>query len=96
MNWDEKFINLQKISTELNIGLDSLVFDDSPFERELIKNKLPSVNIIDVPNDSSKYIQVLEDSEYFDTYSISSEDKKRNLIYRQEKKGKFFEIHPKI
>ena len=89
VNWDEKFINLQKISTELNIGLDSLVFfDDSPFERELIRNKLPSVNIIDVPNDSSKYIQVLEDSEYFDTYSISSEDKKRNLIYRQEKKRK--------
>ena len=26
VNWDEKFINLKKISKDLNIGLDSLVF----------------------------------------------------------------------
>ena len=91
VNWNEKFINLKKISNDLNIGLDSLVFfDDNPFERELIKKKLPEVSVIDVPKDSSKYIKALEDSELFDTFSISSEDRKRNIIYNQEKKRKVF------
>ena len=71
--------------------MDSLVFfDDNPFERELIKKKLPEVSVIDVPKDSSKYIKALEDSELFDTFSISSEDRKRNIIYNQEKKRKVF------
>ena len=88
----KKFINLKKISNDLNIGLDSLVFDDNPFERELIKKKLPEVSVIDVPKDSSKYIKALEDSELFDTFSISSEDRKRNIIYNQEKKEKFLKV----
>ncbi len=91
VNWDEKFINLQKISHELNIGLDSMVFfDDSPFERELIKKKLPEVTVLDVPNDSSKYVNIIENSELFDSLIISAEDKKRNKLYSQEKKRKKF------
>ena len=42
----DKIINLKEISTELNIGLDSLVFiDDAPFEINLIKEQLPQVAV---------------------------------------------------
>ena len=44
INWKDKASNLQEIAEELNIGLDAIVFiDDSPFELNLIMDKLPEV-----------------------------------------------------
>ena len=35
INWKSKYINIQEISKELNIGLNSFVFvDDNPSERK--------------------------------------------------------------
>lgn len=44
INWDNKPKNIKKISKELNIELDSMVFvDDSDFEIQSIKSLLPEV-----------------------------------------------------
>ena len=47
VNWDNKPINIIKISETLNIGLDSIVFiDDSDFEVESVRELLPDVTAI--------------------------------------------------
>jgi FkbH-like protein len=44
INWKDKVSNLKEIAEELNIGLDAIVFvDDSDFELNLIKEKLPEI-----------------------------------------------------
>lgn len=50
VNWSDKAENLESIAGELNIGLDALVFvDDSPFECEAIRSRLPMVKTLQVP-----------------------------------------------
>ena len=46
MNWKEKYLNINEISSDLNIGLDSFVFwDDNPIERNKVKNNLKEVYV---------------------------------------------------
>ena len=46
-NWDNKADNIIKISDNLNIGLDSMVFvDDSPFEISAVESSLPEVTTV--------------------------------------------------
>lgn len=85
-NWDDKASNLKKISSELNIGTDSLVFfDDNPAERELIRKYLPEVEVIDVPDNPADYVKVLEQSFAFDWLQITKEDLQRNYSYYNNK-----------
>lgn len=47
INWNNKADNIKKISDELNIGLDSIVFiDDSEFEINSVRTILPEVTCI--------------------------------------------------
>ena len=88
-NWNDKASNIIEISKELNIGLDSIVFfDDSTHEREWIKNQLPEVNVIDVPNNPLLYKKILFESGYFNKLTISEEDKIRPVLLEMEKKRK--------
>ena len=88
-NWDDKASNIIKISEELNIGLDSIVFfDDSKHEREWVKNQLPEVNVIDVPNNPLLYKKTLLESTYFNKLFLSEEDKVRPVLFEMEKERK--------
>lgn len=87
INWNDKASNLKEIAKELNIGLDSLVFfDDNQVERELIKLTLPEVSVVEVPKDSSKYVQALQEYIGFEQLDITREDTKRNQMYEENKK----------
>ncbi len=47
VNWNSKVENLKKISTFLNINLDSMVFiDDSPVEVSVVNKELPEITSI--------------------------------------------------
>lgn len=47
VNWDNKADNIRQLASELNIGLDSIVFiDDSEFEINMVKELLPEVTAI--------------------------------------------------
>jgi FkbH-like protein len=83
-NWDDKALNIQKIAKNLNIGLDSIVFfDDNPVEREFIRQNLPEVSVPELPNeDPVLYSQTLLHAGYFETVSLSSEDKNRSHLYK--------------
>jgi len=81
-NWNDKPTNLQAISTELSLGLESLVFvDDNPFERELVRKTLPQVAVPEMPSDPAFYVQALSAAGYFEAISFSSEDSSRASYY---------------
>ena len=92
INWNDKVSNLKEISEELNFGLENFVFiDDDPINREFVRTSLPQIMTIDLPNDPAKYAQILEEMNDFDVLKITDEDKKRGIMYSQQKERKFFE-----
>lgn len=89
INWDDKVNNLRSISDEINIGLDSMVFfDDDEFNRNLVMQYLPEVEVVDIPEDPSRYIKTLTDLSFFDSLSYTEEDAKKGEMYADEKKRK--------
>jgi FkbH-like protein len=85
VNWSPKSENLREIAAELNIGVDALVhFDDSPVERAEIAANVPEVRLVDVPADPLGYERALHDCGYFDTTTISQEDRQRVEMYRAQ------------
>ena len=84
-NWNDKASNIKEIQAILNIGFDSMVFiDDNPFERNLVKQLLPDVEVPDLPEDPSQFLKTLQSLNIFETVGISDEDKKRTELYREE------------
>lgn len=84
-NWDDKAENIRKISAELNVGLDSMVFlDDNPFERNLVRELLPDVIVPELPEDPADYVRAICELNLFETVAFSTEDSKRAEMYRQE------------
>lgn len=91
VNWDDKVSNLQVIAETLNIGLDSLVFvDDSDFEINLIREQLPQVLCMQVPEAIYDYPAKL--GEIINTYFYFSESKadldKTNQYKQQAERAK--------
>jgi FkbH-like protein len=88
-NWDDKPGNLLKIANELNIGLDSMVFfDDSPFERNMVRQLAPEVAVIEAPKDPSLYSATLLNSGWFESFKVLDEDLLRNEQYKQNEQRK--------
>lgn len=92
INWDNKITNLVSIAEELNIGLDSIVFwDDDPMNRELIKQRLPEVLVVDVPRDPSLYANTLRSLNDFNTFQITEEDRQKGKMYAAQHQRKQIE-----
>lgn len=86
-NWEDKVQNIRFIAHQLNIGIDSLVFfDDNPAERERVRDALPSVEVIDVPDDPACYAKALSDAGAFDWIQITEEDRNRARTYQTNQK----------
>ncbi len=82
-NWTDKATNIRNIASELNIGLDSLVFiDDNPAERAWIRQELPSVEVPEVTDDPMSFIEALSDGGYFEGVSVTEEDRLRAEQYQ--------------
>lgn len=88
INWKNKVINLHEISKELNIGLDSIVFvDDSPFEINLIREQLPEITVLQVPERLFNYPKLLrENLGLFYKSASTDEDKNKTLMFKQQAK----------
>ena len=88
INWENKAFNLQEIANELNIGLDSLVFiDDSKFEIDFVREHLPDVTTLQVPDRTYEYPEYFrENLSLFYKYQNTNEDKKRLELYKDEQK----------
>ncbi len=81
-NWSDKASNIKLISKELNIGIDSLVFfDDNPTERALVKEFLPEVKVVEVPEDPALYVRALDQAFCFEWVQLTAEDISRVHSY---------------
>ena len=93
INWNNKVSNMYEIAQELNIGLDSIVFfDDDPVNRELMRTSLPDILTVELPKDSSEYVNTLHELPEFSMFEITDEDSKRSEMYTQQQTRKEFEI----
>lgn len=86
VNWVDKATNLREIAQELNIGLNSFVFvDDSSFEVNLIKEQLPEVKVLQVPNRLHDYPKLFRDNvKLFYNLSHTKEDQDKAEIYKKQ------------
>ncbi len=86
-HWEPKVSSLRRIADALCLGLDTLVFfDDNPAERELIRQTLPEVEVVDVPDDPAEYVRALEAGLWFEAVTVLKEDLQRTQQYQQEQK----------
>lgn len=86
INWQDKAQNILELSTELNLGLQSVVFlDDNPVERGRVREALPEVFVPDWPADPTHYPRALESLGCFDSPRITAEDAERNAMYATER-----------
>jgi FkbH-like protein len=86
INWLPKVENIKEIAVELNIGLDSFVFvDDSNFEIESVKQMLPQVTCIQVPEEPADLPDAFAAPRLFDRLSVTSEDLARTAMASQER-----------
>ena len=82
-NWNDKVHNIRLIAEQINIGVDSLVFvDDNPFERALVRQELPMVAVPEVSDDPTNFPQILADAGYFESITVTAEDRERTAQYQ--------------
>ncbi len=83
INWNEKYINIEELSIDLDLGLSSFVFwDDNPLEREKIRKMLPEVNVVEPPLEISDWPQYLKDLFEFKNFTVTLDDLKKNDQYK--------------
>nr|AIS85751.1 FkbH like protein [Verrucosispora sp. MS100047] len=84
-NWRPKHENLRTLTEDLNLGLDSVVFvDDSPFEQGLVRRELPEVAVVAVDDEPADHVGRLLADGWFDTVTLTAEDRQRPGLYRAE------------
>ena len=84
-NWEPKVDNLRRIAADLRLGLDSFVFfDNDPFERDFVREFLPEVEVVDVPDDPSDYVAALQSGLWFETAALTKDDEHRKSRYVAE------------
>ena len=82
-NWNSKDINLLSIADEVGLLPESLVFiDDNPAERYIIAEQVKGVIAPDI-GESHQFIQRLDRCGFFETTYFSSDDLKRNEMYKE-------------
>ena len=84
VNWSDKAANLESIALELNIGLESIVFvDDSRFECEAVRSRLPAVETLQVPAKLFEYPQLVRQiQELFALDDLSTDGPTKTEQYR--------------
>ncbi|NOZ34225.1 MAG: HAD-IIIC family phosphatase [Chlorobi bacterium] len=90
VNWKNKAENLREIATDLNLGIDSLVFvDDSDFEINLIKEQVPEITTVQVPKKLHIYpAEIRKKFSLFFKNVITEEDKRKTEMYANQVKRK--------
>ena len=86
INWDDKPKNMLSIASELNIGLDSIMFiDDNLAERSLMKSTLPEVEILDLPEDPAHYVKALKECYRFWPVQLTKDDADKKRYFSMDR-----------
>lgn len=84
--WEPKGVMLERIAQALNLGLDSFVFfDDNPAEREQVRQALPQVAVVEVPDEPAEYVRALQAGGWFESAELTDEDRERTRQYAVER-----------
>lgn len=84
-NWQPKVDNIRKISEKIGLGLKNILFvDDNPVERDQVKQFLPDVKVLDLPDDPIEYIDCLLSSPYLEVHKLTESDKNRSNTYQKK------------
>ncbi|MCI5047986.1 MAG: HAD-IIIC family phosphatase [Aquisalinus sp.] len=87
VNWDAKSDNLQALTAELNLGLDSVLFlDDSTVECAAMRAFCPQVQTVKVPQQAGAFESFVRNLWLFDQSSVTREDKSRVQMYKEQAK----------
>lgn len=87
INWHSKAENLRSLAEELGLGLESVVFiDDSLFECEQMREALPQVLTLRLPEETDARGATLERAWCFDRPAVTREDRARSTYYREDRK----------
>jgi FkbH-like protein len=87
VNWEDKAQNILTLATDLNLGLQSVVFiDDNPVERARVREALPEVLVPDWPINPMDYKASLLGLRCFDNARVTTEDLQRTEMYASERK----------
>jgi len=86
VNWQTKAENMQQLARQLNIGLDSMVFaDDNPAERQIIRQMLPQIEVLNLPSNPALYAETLRRTSFFTKLNLSEEDRRRGQMYAAQR-----------
>ena len=85
INWNDKATNLEELSDELSLGLDSFVFfDDSQVEREWVRKALPEVLVPELAEDPVYRPESLRRSSFFQRIKLTDADTLRMESYKSQ------------
>jgi FkbH-like protein len=94
IDWRDKPTKLREIAEELNLGLESLLFvDDSEFEVDLVRSVLPQIETLHLPKERSvEAREMLAGGGWFDTLTLTEEDRRRGDLYEAESHRKALRV----
>ena len=91
-NWDRKSQSIKAIANELNLLAESLVFiDDNPAERLEVQSSLAEV-CAPLMNEVAHRAEIIDRSGFFENIKLSSDDLKRNEMYKENARRKELQI----
>ena len=86
INWNLKSENLQALSDDLGLALNTFIFiDDNPLECMEVRNRCPEVVTIQLPSDPNAIPAFLDHMWVFDRLSATEEDRQRAVMYAAER-----------
>jgi FkbH-like protein len=81
-SWDTKPEALRRIAKQLDVGLDSLVLvDDNPAEREIVRQLLPQVGVVELPQQPSGYVRAVASFPGLQSAGLTADDARRTEQY---------------
>jgi FkbH-like protein len=82
IDWKDKATNATEIASHLNLGVDSFIYlDDSAFERQWMREKLPMIFTPEIGTDQN-FLEFLDHLHVLRTVKTSKEDEQRLAYYK--------------
>lgn len=82
-NWNDKADNLVEIARQLELGTESFVYvDDDPHQCARVREAMPEVAVIQMPSGSFDAVEALARFGWFDSLTVTEEDRSRNAMYQ--------------
>jgi len=94
INWRPKSENLKSLARELGLGLESFILvDDNPVECAEVEARCPGVLTLHLPEEPGRIAGFLEHCWIFDHLKLTTEDRRRTEMYRQNQQREQLRAH---